>query len=64
MSISELLENEIKYERTRGVGFSTNDSTEKMLVELVDKYKEKFPGINRSKMLRILVLDAYEALNR
>ena len=64
MSIRELLENEKKNEKTRGVGFSTNDSTEKMLVELVDKYKENLPGLNRSKMLRVLVLDAYEALSR
>lgn len=62
MSISELLENESKNERTRGVGFSTNDSTEKMLAELVEKYKKMLPGLNRSKLLRILVLDAYEAI--
>lgn len=54
------IQNEKKRELKRGVGFSSNDTTEQMIVELVELYKKELPGLNRSQLLRILVRNAHK----
>lgn len=60
MGLSDILKNEGKKEKTRGVGFSTNDTIEQMILDLLKVYQKERPDLNRSQLLRILVRNAHQ----